>query len=66
MLGWLAREETLIELRGRDPLSQPVIMTDVQKKSILWSAPLIWPLFIASLALGIMLRHQFRSRKARS
>lgn len=66
MLGWLAREETLIELRGRDPLSQPVIMTTVQKKSILWSAPLIWPLFIGSLALGIMLRHQLGSRRARS
>ncbi len=63
MLGWLAREETLIELRGRDPLSQPVILTTSQKKAVLWGAPVVWPLFVCSLALGVMLRHRRGSRK---
>lgn len=62
MLGWLAREETLIELRGRDPLSQPVILSLSQKKALLWGAPLIWPLLVGSLALGVMLRHRRQSR----
>lgn len=63
MLGWLAREETLIELRGRDPLSQPVILTASQKKAVLWGAPVVWPLFVCSLALGVMLRHRRGGRK---
>jgi ABC-type uncharacterized transport system involved in gliding motility auxiliary subunit len=66
MLGWLAREETLIELRGRDPLSQPVILSGTQKNSLLWGATLIYPLFVGSLILGIMLRHQFLSRRRSS
>lgn len=61
MLGWLARDETLIELRGRDPLSQPVILTLNQKKAMLWGAPLVWPLFVGSLTLVVMLRHRRRS-----
>lgn len=55
-LGWLAREETLIEVRGRDPLSQPVILTPTEKNVFGWGSVLGWPLFVGSLALGLMLR----------
>jgi ABC-type transport system involved in multi-copper enzyme maturation permease subunit len=61
-IGWLAREETLIELRGRDPLSQPVILSASQRKAMLWGAPLIWPLFVGSLTLVVMLRHRRQSQ----
>jgi ABC-2 type transport system permease protein len=63
MLGWLAREETLIQLRGRDPLSQPVVLTVSQKKSLLWGAPVIWPFFVGSLTLVVMLRHRRTSER---
>jgi ABC-type transport system involved in multi-copper enzyme maturation permease subunit len=65
MLGWLARDETLIEIRGKDPLSEPIILTLNQKKILLWGAPLIWPLFVGSLLLGYMLwRRQGSERPA--
>lgn len=57
-LGWLAREETLIQLRGRDPLSQPVVLDAVQKKVLGWGSVLGWPLLVGSLAVGVMLRHR--------
>ena len=63
MLGWLARDETLIEIRGKDPLSEPVILTLNQKKALLWGGPVIWPLFVGSILLGYMLwRRQDRER----
>lgn len=57
-LGWLAREEGLIELRGRDPLSQPLVLSLPARKALGWGSVLGWPLFVGSLALGIMLRHR--------
>jgi hypothetical protein len=57
-LGWLAREETLIQLRGRDPLSQPVVLDVAQKKLLGWGSVLAWPLIVGSLAVGVMLRHR--------
>lgn len=57
-LGWLAREETLIQLRGRDPLSQPVVLDPLRKKVLGWGAVLGWPLLVGSLAVGVMLRHR--------
>ena len=57
-LGWLAREETLIEVRGRDPLSQPVVLDATQKKVLGWGSVLGWPLLVGSLAVGVMLRHR--------
>ncbi len=63
MVGWLAREENLIELRGRDPLSQPIILTTNQKNLIQWGAVVLWPLFVVSLATGIMLRHRRRTEE---
>ncbi len=65
MLGWLARDETLIEIRGKDPLSEPVILTLNQKKALLWGGPVIWPLFVGCLLLGYMLwRRQGSERPA--
>ncbi len=61
MVGWLAREEGLIELRGRDPLSQPIILTRNQKNLIQWGSMVLWPLFVVSVAVGIMVRHRRRS-----
>ncbi len=63
ILGWLAREEGLIELRGRDPLSQPVILTENQKNLIQWGAVVLWPLLVVSLTVGIMVRHRRRSEE---
>ncbi len=57
-LGWLAREEQLIQLRGRDPLSQPVVLDATQKKVLGWGSVLGWPLLVGSLAVGVMLRHR--------
>jgi ABC-type uncharacterized transport system involved in gliding motility auxiliary subunit len=57
-IGWLAREEALIQVRGRDPLSQPVVLTAAQKEVYGWGAVLGWPLLIGSLALGNMLRRR--------
>ncbi len=63
ILGWLAREEGLIELRGRDPLSQPVILTSNQKNLIQWGAVVLWPLFVMSVSVGIMVRHRRRTEE---
>ena len=57
-LGWLAREEGLIELRGRDPLSQPLLLSPAARKTLGWGSVLGWPLFVGSMALGVMLRHR--------
>ncbi len=57
-LGWLAREKTLIQLRGKDPLSQPVVLSTVARRFLGWGAAVGWPLFVGSLALVIMLRHR--------
>ncbi len=63
-LGWLAREKTLIQLRGRDPLSQPVVLSTVARRFLGWSAVAGWPLFVGSLALVVMLGHRRRAGKA--
>ena len=54
-IGWLAREEGLIQIRGKDPLSQPVILSQDQKNLLGWGSILGWPIFVGSLALGFML-----------
>ncbi len=63
-VGWLAREEALINLRGRDPLSQPVVLSATSKDVIGWGAVLGWPLLVGSLALGLRLRHRRRAGRA--
>lgn len=57
-VGWLAREEGLIQIRGKDPLSQPVILSEQEKDVYGWGAVLGWPLFVGSLALGFMLMNR--------
>ncbi|RKZ19996.1 hypothetical protein DRQ50_00800 [bacterium] len=57
-LGWLAREEDLIELRGRDPLSQPLVLSLAARKTLGWGSVVGWPLLVGCLALGVMLRHR--------
>jgi ABC-2 type transport system permease protein len=49
------READLIEIRGKDPLSQPVVLSETGKKVLKWASLLGWPLFVGSLALGFML-----------
>ena len=63
ILGWLAREEGLIELRGRDPLSQPVILTGNQKNLIQWGSVVLWPLLVVSVSVGVMVRHRRRTEE---
>jgi ABC-type transport system involved in multi-copper enzyme maturation permease subunit/ABC-type uncharacterized transport system involved in gliding motility auxiliary subunit len=57
-IGWLAREEGLIHIRGKDPLSQPVVLSEDSKDVLGWGSILGWPLFVGSLALGFMLMHR--------
>ena len=57
-IGWLAREEGLINLRGRDPLSQPVVLSPTAKDMLGWGSVLGWPLLVGSLALGLRLRRR--------
>ncbi len=57
-VGWLAREEGLIQIRGKDPLSQPVVLSTDAKNVLGWGSVLGWPLFVGSLALGFMLMHR--------
>lgn len=61
MVGWLAREEDLIELRGRDPLSQPVILTGNQKLMLQMGSMVVWPLLVTAVSVGVMVRHRRRS-----
>jgi len=63
-VGWLAREESLIGLRGKDRLNQPIVLTDTARQVVWLAAPLVWPLFVGSLALVVMLRHRRRSGKS--
>ncbi|MFT5315383.1 MAG: ABC-type uncharacterized transport system involved in gliding motility auxiliary subunit, partial [Candidatus Krumholzibacteriia bacterium] len=60
-VGWLAREEALINIRGRDPLSQPVVLSSQVGELIGWGAVLGWPLLVGLLAVGIRLRHRRKS-----
>jgi hypothetical protein len=57
-LGWLAREETLIELRGKDPLSQPLVLSATAKRVLGWGSVLGWPLVVGGLAVAFVLRHR--------
>jgi ABC-2 type transport system permease protein len=57
-LGWLAREEGLIQIRGRDPLSQPVVLSPEAQTVFGWGAILGWPLFVGSLASVYMLQRR--------
>lgn len=63
MMGWLAREEDLIELRGRDPMSQPVVLTAHQRMLIQVGSMVVWPLLVAVFSLGLMVRHRRRSER---
>lgn len=65
-VGWLAREEGLINLRGRDPLSQPVVLSPTSKDVIGWGSVLGWPLLVGSLALGLRMRHRRRNGRSAS
>ena len=62
-VAWLAQEQALIQLRGRDPLNQPVVLGRDGRRLATWGAPVGWPLFVGSLALVIMLRHRRRSEQ---
>lgn len=53
-VGWLAREANLIEIRGKDPLNQPVVLSETGKKVLKWASLLGWPLFVGSMAMGFM------------
>jgi len=60
ILGWLSQEEVLINLRGRDLVSEPVVLTVLQKEILGWSCILGWPLLVGSVSLAILLRHRRR------
>ncbi len=54
-VGWLARESTLINLRGRDLRSQPVVLTASQQKMLGWSSVVVWPLLVGGASIGFIL-----------
>jgi len=64
IFSWMTGDETLIQLRGRDPLSQPVVLEDQTKKVLGWGSMVGWPIFMGSLSLGIMLRFRRKAGKA--
>ena len=64
-LGWLAREEGLIQIRGRDPLSQPVILSDDARTVLLLGSIGGWPLVVGSLATVFMLLRRREKDPAR-
>lgn len=63
-LGWLSREDDLVALRGKDPLSQPLVLSPTAKTVLGWGSALGWPVLVGSLALGVMLRHSRGARRA--
>ena len=60
MVGWLAREEPLVELRGRELLSQPVVLTTLEKQLVGWGTVVLWPFLVGTAALVGVLRHRRR------
>ena len=63
-LAWLAKEKDLIQIRGRDPLNQPVVLSADARRFLGWGAVLGWPLFVGSLTLVVMLRHRRRADRS--
>ena len=62
LVGWLARESTLINLRGRDLRSQPVVLTTSQQKMLGWSSVLVWPLLVGGASVGFILVRRRKDR----
>ena len=62
MVGWLARESTLINLRGRDLRSQPMVLTASQQKMLGWSSVLVWPLLVGVASVGFILVRRRQDR----
>ena len=60
MVGWLAREEPLVQLRGRELLSQPVVLTTSEKQLVGWGTVVVWPFLVGTAALVGVLRHRRR------
>jgi len=58
LTGWLAREKTLIAVRGSDPLSQPVVLTRNQERWLGWGAMAIWPLLVTLLSAVVVVRRR--------
>lgn len=60
IFGWLARDEALIQLRGRELVSQPVVLTAQQKEILGWGCVVGWPLLVGAVSLSGMLWHRRR------
>ena len=58
LTGWLAREKTLIAVRGSDPLSQPIVLTRSQERWLGWGAMAIWPLLVTLLSAVVVVRRR--------
>jgi len=43
LLGWLAQEEDLLDIRGRRASFQPLLLDDRTKEWLGWVSVLIWP-----------------------
>jgi ABC-type transport system involved in multi-copper enzyme maturation permease subunit len=61
ILAWLARERVLIELRPRESIGEPLILSVAQKDIIGWGSILGWPLLVTVATILLVVRHRRRS-----
>lgn len=57
-IGWLAEEEDLLAIRPRDPLMQPVVLTDRQGRIVFWLPVVALPLLVAGGAVLVTIRRR--------
>ncbi len=58
IVGWLAREETLVAVRARETLSQPVVLTTTWKRWLAWGGVAGWPLAMTVLSVLVVVRRR--------
>ena len=57
-IGWLAEQEDLISIRPRDPLLQPVVLSDREGRVVFWIPVVAVPLAVAGMAAFVSIRRR--------
>jgi len=60
LLGWLAAEEDLLDIRGRRASFQPLILSETMRSRLGWISVLLWPGLVGAVWLGGVL---YRGRR---
>lgn len=60
LVGWLARENVLVALRPRPARQEPLILSVTQRRLLSWLAIGVWPLGVALVSAGVVIRHRRR------